>query len=291
MIPAKILLFGEHIVLQGAQALAMPWTQFGGSWDYSSDKGLQRDLPSFLAYLQALENAQQLLAPINLTTFSNEIKEGLYFKSNIPTGYGAGSSGALTAAIYQRYLIGALTTDLKVLKQQLGQMESYFHGASSGTDPMICLLNQAVLIDPEKGFSTLELDLTPSHLGGCFFVLDTGQPRKAEPWIQFFKQKCKDQGFQTLMHKALILNSNQAIHALVAGQSEVLFDAIDQISLFQIAHLAEMIPTSYQPLWRQALEGDALRLKICGAGGGGFILGFCRTEEELSKLIDRYQIY
>ncbi len=291
MIPAKILLFGEHIVLQGAQALATPWRQFGGDWAHSQDRALQRDLPRFVDYLNALAKRGQLKASLDLLTLSKEIEEGWYFKSNIPTGYGAGSSGALTAAIYQRYKQGEQASDLKVLKEQLGQMESYFHGASSGTDPLICLLKQAVLLDPERGFSTLSLDWSSTNLGGQFFVLDTQQARKAEPWIQFFKQKTEESHFYDLMHQSLIPSSNQAIQALIAGASDELFSAIDQVSLFQINHLSKMIPPAFHQLWKQALAGEIVRLKICGAGGGGFILGFSRTEEGLSNLQKQYQIY
>ena len=34
---------------------------------------------------------------------NESIKSGLYFESSIPIGYGIGSSGALVAALYEKY--------------------------------------------------------------------------------------------------------------------------------------------------------------------------------------------
>jgi len=49
---------------------------------------------------------------------------------------------------------------------------------------------------------------------------------------------------------------------------------------------SEMIPDDFQQIWRESTESDFFKLKICGAGGGGFILGMTKdwgkTEEVLS---------
>ena len=71
------------------------------------------------------------------------MKDGLYFDSSIPQGYGVGSSGALVAAIYDKYasdkitVLENLTRDkLLKLKSIFSMMESFFHGKSSGLDPL-----------------------------------------------------------------------------------------------------------------------------------------------------------
>jgi mevalonate kinase len=52
--PSKLLLFGEHTVLRGSQALAMPLLKYGGRWQFSTDKSKQYDLPKFWEYLKNL---------------------------------------------------------------------------------------------------------------------------------------------------------------------------------------------------------------------------------------------
>ncbi|WP_436570317.1 GHMP family kinase ATP-binding protein, partial [Klebsiella pneumoniae] len=82
---------------------------------------------------------------------SRELDKGLFFRSDIPQGFGLGSSGALVAAIFLRYLDKAgdfkdelkhLTMDrIQNLKSYLGALEGYFHGKSSGIDPSSIIIN------------------------------------------------------------------------------------------------------------------------------------------------------
>ena len=132
---AKILLFGEHTVIKGSQALAMPINDYYGQWKYATNKAefkkLQYDLPIFQRYLEK----QGLNQRINIAEFTFALQQGLYFDANIPTGYGVGSSGALCAAILDKFGKNNKALSLLELKQVFAQMESYFHGASSGTEP------------------------------------------------------------------------------------------------------------------------------------------------------------
>jgi len=41
-----------------------------------------------------------------------------------------------------------------------------------------------------------------------------------------------------------------------------------------------MIPGDFLGVWEQGLERDDFRLKLCGSGGGGYLLGFT---EDLPK--------
>jgi mevalonate kinase len=46
----------------------------------------------------------------------------------------------------------------------------------------------------------------------------------------------------------------------------------------------------YREIWRKGLETDRYYLKLCGAGGGGFILGFVKDMDYLLKDLDGYQL-
>ena len=52
--PSKLLVFGEHTVLRGSQALAMPLPNYAGRWQFSNDKTKQYDLPKFADYIKNL---------------------------------------------------------------------------------------------------------------------------------------------------------------------------------------------------------------------------------------------
>jgi mevalonate kinase len=71
----------------------------------------------------------------DLAELKNDVETGMYFDSSIPQGYGVGSSGALVAAIYDRYAQDKITVlenltreKLLQLKNIFSQMESFFHG-------------------------------------------------------------------------------------------------------------------------------------------------------------------
>jgi mevalonate kinase len=286
---AKILLFGEHIVLQGAEALAIPWTAFQGNWAWQADQTLQQSLPAFCRHLQQLQAQEQLLAPLDLKQFAKDLERGLYFASDIPTGYGAGSSGALCAALYKRYQTQAAPDDLVVLRAQLAQLESFFHGSSSGTDPLICYLNQAIHIIPGQGIRAFDWNW-PNDPDVHFFVIDTGIKRQTGPWVEAFKAKAETPDFRQKMQTQLILHSNQAIYALLQAESLPLLENFRQISQFHYAELQDWIPAPFHQIWKRGLDGGDYLLKICGAGGGGFILGLSQDAEVIPHLEANYKV-
>ncbi|GAB5552566.1 MAG: mevalonate kinase [Saprospiraceae bacterium] len=285
-IPAKILLFGEHIVLQGADALALPWPNFSGTWALASEDqrpSLQQQLPTLLAFLKK----QAIGRLLDLERFEVDLKTGLYFNSNIPTGYGAGSSGALCAAIFHRYLRIGPKLDLPELKAALGAVESFFHGSSSGTDPLICYLNQAVLLSGDGAIQAVELPRSSMR----FFVIDTGISRQTGPWVEKFLEKSQGQALKKVLQSELIPASNQAIQAILNQAPSALWQSMDVISKVHFQHLTSFIPPAFHELWEQGLTMDGFKLKICGAGGGGFILGLGKSKAVIDKLSTEYTIH
>lgn len=55
----------------------------------------------------------------------SEVDLGLNFESNIPVGYGLGSSGALVAAIYDDFFTEK-ASEFSELKRDLADLESFF---------------------------------------------------------------------------------------------------------------------------------------------------------------------
>jgi len=82
------------------------------------------------------------------------LNEGLAFESNIPIGFGLGSSGALSAGVYDSFCLAKANDNLELTKKHLAQIESYFHGSSSGTDPLVSFLQQGVYIESKTNIRT-----------------------------------------------------------------------------------------------------------------------------------------
>ncbi len=281
MYPSKLLLFGEYILLLGARALAVPAPIFSGGWAQagSAQTDTRREHLLQLADSTALAGIPDL----DTGTFRHDIAGGLYFRSDIPVGYGLGSSGALCAGVYDRYA-RAKTEDLSELKALFARMESHFHGQSSGIDPLTSYLNKPLVIADRNDVHLFEARpwlATPPVV----FLLDTGLPRQTGPLVQWFLEKSREANFARQLERELFPANMALLEAWQDAAEYPFWDALRRVSAFQLAFMPPMIPEYLRPIWEQLLSGDDILLKICGAGGGGFMLGFAKNQETaLEKL-------
>jgi len=286
---AKILLFGEYTIINGSHALAMPISQYSGHWaDFNNEQSISLlpDLTAFVDYLDNLDKTRNLDSDLDIQSFKYQIGKGLYFKSDIPFGYGAGSSGALCAAVFERFSKTTISIssneDLPDLRKKLAQLEGFFHGSSSGIDPLVSLINKPILIHPNSN-SIVQIP-SEGNSKGAVFLLDTGIKRKTEPFVELFLKKRENEDFVRVCEDLSSLNEN-AINLFLDDQSKELLDIVHEISSLQLEHFIEMIPKNFIPIWKNGLNNNLYKLKLCGAGGGGFILGFTSDFEQTTHSI------
>ena len=146
----------------------------------------QRATRSLFKYLEYLKS-EEAPCPFNIAAFESDLNSGLYFDSSIPQGFGVGSSGALVAAIYDRYCEDKISknpkhsTDIKALKKIFSWMESYFHGKSSGIDPTICYMGLPLLIKSKDELGSVRLPEASTGTGAVF-LLNSGTRARPNPW-------------------------------------------------------------------------------------------------------------
>ena len=260
--PAKLLLFGEYTVTLGSGALAVPFYRRSGHWEKTGQGGPDRGLTKLLTHIRS---DPDMVLLFDWKRFELEIRGGLVFRSDIPEGYGLGSSGALVAAVYDRYATGR-TDDLPTLKSLLARMEGAFHGASSGIDPLVSYLGKAVFADDDNSITLPRITL-PEGL----FLLDTGRSRDTGQLVALFRQKmASEPGFASKIHGLKQVNAN-AIQAALRGED--IKRHFKEISSIQLEIFGAMIPEDFAGQWRRGLETGSYALKLCGAGGGGYLLG------------------
>lgn len=286
----KVLLFGEHVVVQGAQALAVPLPDFQGCWEFSvqPNSAAASVLIEWADYLEEKQNSGSLGCQLDLNRFRGDLDAGMYFDSNIPQGYGAGSSGALCAALYARYANSPLPREDEAtysqLKSILGVIESFFHGKSSGADPLVSYVNRPLLFD--HGGSIRQV--TMKGAGGHLFLLDTGKARQTGPLVNIFQDWCRSESFLSNVLAELVPATEDAIQCLISGDIGELYEAFHSISYFQYRFMQEFILPPWREIWLEALSEEEHVLKLCGAGGGGFVLGLSRdievTKQRYSRL-------
>lgn len=281
---SKLLLFGEHIVIKGARALATPYAGFSGSWQWGpEDERLQQSLPDFLAYIKVKSVLAEVL---DYEAFEVDLKKGLYFDSNIPTGYGLGSSGALCAAVYKRYARKAITgenlDEVNDLQLTLARMESFFHQSSSGVDPLVCYMDCPLVLQRDQPPIVAELEIT--HHDAPLFLVDTQQSRRTAPHVAHFLGMYERPTFRGAMESRLLPANEAAINAFLQADQSSLQQAFQEISQFQFEHFQQMIPATIAPLWAEGLASKDFKLKLCGAGGGGFMLGLAKDVATFERL-------
>jgi mevalonate kinase len=270
--PAKILLFGEYVIIHGGKGLAIPYPKYGGSLGMALPAEDTQTATSQTTIAQLCRYLQQITPhEWDFEAWLLDVQQGLYFGSNVPQGFGLGSSGALVAALYARYYLQK-TTNIDQLKQILAQVESYFHGKSSGLDPLVSYLQCPVLItqNDTHSLATTAVSLHNEHYR--WLLWDSGISRQTAPLVAIFQQQMTDPTFAERYHNELVPHNEACIAALLAQDSAALLQHVKVLSQFQLAHFAAMIPAHLQSLWQKGIADDTYYFKLCGAGGGGFFL-------------------
>lgn len=293
---AKILLFGEYGIINDAQALSIPYNFYMGAFKQSEHlhgkaKKSNESLRNFLEHLKDLKSSGELMADLDLEVLEADIDHGFYFDSSIPEGYGVGSSGALCAAIYDKYAKNRIDpeTDINkenivLLKKMLGQMESYFHGKSSGLDPLICYLNLPILISSKDELGTVSIPESGKGKA-AIFLINSGQPGDTQPMVNIFMEKMKSKGFRQVMKEEFNKYNDACIQAFLKADLKPLFSNLKKLSHLALEYFTPMIPHSIHELWKKGIDTNAYYLKLCGSGGGGFILGFTRDFDKARKML------
>lgn len=293
---AKILLFGEYGIIEDSQGLTLPYSFYKGCFKFSDletefEQKSNVSLKKYAQYLEKLELSEEF--QLDLALFHSEIEKGLFFDSNIPQGYGVGSSGALVAAIFDRYSIKKREPEhiskkeLKDLKKVFGEMESFFHGKSSGIDPLICYMNLPILIENKENVDKVEIPKEEQGKG-AIFLIDSGMVGETGPMVQIFFEKLKNEGFRKTLKEEFIKYNNACIHSFLNKEMTPFFKNVKALSKWAYEHFRPMIPDSVFKVWKEGLDSNAYYLKLCGSGGGGYILGFTKDYEKAEKMLEGF---
>lgn len=296
MFYAKILLFGEYGIINDSMGLSIPYNSFEGmlSLDNAVSESTTKSNESLKGFLKYLQKHEELAAILNIEQLTADVENGLSFQSSIPQGYGVGSSGALVAAIYDQYASNKIDTDKKEgfieLKEVFSEMETYFHGKSSGLDPLICYLNLPVLIKSQGDMDTVGLPSEDKNGQGAIFLISSGQPGETQPMVNIFMEKMKEKGFRNMLKDEFTKYNDACIQSFLKRDISPLFDNMKKLSKLLLDNFSPMIPRVFHKLWKDGIESNAYYLKLCGSGGGGYYLGFTQNIEEARKKLDKYDL-
>ncbi|WP_028890175.1 mevalonate kinase family protein [Tenacibaculum ovolyticum] len=295
---AKILLFGEYGIIKDSKGLAIPFNSYKGGLKTVSNltgeaKKSNTNLVKFYSYLKTLDST---LVSFDLTSLKNDIKNGMYFDSSIPQGYGVGSSGALVASIYDKYVNNKITVlenltrdKLLALKQIFSLMESFFHGKSSGLDPLNSYLSLPILINSKENIEAAGIP-SQKEGKGAVFLLDSEQVGETEPMVNIFMNKMKNEGFREMLSDEFSLHTDACIDDFLHGNVKSLFKNVKKLSKVVLTNFKPMIPSAFHKIWEKGIQTNEYYLKLCGSGGGGYILGFTEDYEKAKTSLKDYKL-
>jgi mevalonate kinase len=292
----KVILFGEYSMIFGSNALLIPYYSVSGEWSTIISRPCERGIESnrnLFKYYDYLRKDDRFRI-LDLERMEMELNAGLFFDSNIPTGYGVGSSGALVAAIYDRFkLIEIKETDRLI--EFLAAMENYFHGSSSGIDPLQCYFGKPFVLNGQQttdnGQQILSNDFMSDDIH--IFLIDTKITSPTAPLVNIFKERRKDNIYLDKFNNRYVPLVNDCISSLIEKNDNEFFNNVSLLSKMQTEMLGHTIPENVKEFFFFDINKDGFQIKLCGAGGGGFLLGFTNDIEKTNKYWQKteYQIH
>jgi mevalonate kinase len=299
---SKILLFGEYGIIKDSKGLSIPYNFYNGALKLdgnSSEEAINsnKSLLELAKHLQRLQEGNRSAAVFNIEELQADIANGMYFDSSIPQGYGVGSSGALVASIYDKYAQNKITVlenltreKLLQLKEIFSQMESFFHGKSSGLDPLNSYLSLPILINSKDNIEPTGLPSQEKKGKGAVFLLDSGIVGETAPMVNIFMENMKQEGFRNMIKTQFVKHTDACVEDFLKGNMSSLFGNVKQLSKVVLHNFKPMIPEQFHKLWKQGIETNDYYLKLCGSGGGGYILGFTEDYEKAQQSLKDYKL-
>ena len=296
---SKILLFGEYGIIKNSKGLSIPYNFYKGGLklgDLKIDivKESNEKLSIFRDYLLKINNS---VVFFNLKKMNDDLLKGMYFDSTIPQGYGVGSSGAIVAAFYDRYaknkitVLENLTKDkIIILKNIFSKMESHFHGKSSGLDPLNSYLSLPILIHSKNQIETTGIPLQSSTGKGAVFLLDSGKSSETAPMVDIFFKSMENKNYSKIIRNDFIRITDSCVDNFLEGNFKSLFLDIKNLSKVVLENFKPMIPKDFHNIWAKGIESNDYFLKLCGSGGGGYILGFSRDFKKAKSILKDYKL-
>ena len=296
---SKILLFGEYGIIKDSKGLSIPYNFYNGALkvdENPTEEAIQSNesLVRFVDYLKALDKN---LVAFDIAILQDDVNAGMYFDSSIPQGYGVGSSGALVAAIYDKYANDKITVlenltreKLLKLKTIFSEMESFSHGKSSGLDPLNSYLSLPILINSKDNIEATGIPSQKTEGKGAVFLLDSGIIGETAPMVSIFMENMKNEGFRSMLKNQFIKHTDACVDDFLKGDIKSLFKNTKQLSKVVLNNFKPMIPKQFHELWKNGIETNDYYLKLCGSGGGGYMLGFTENIDTAKEALKAHKL-
>lgn len=259
-VPGKFVLCGEHAVLRGFPALALPHPRFRLRLRTSNAATLEVQPPSLR---DAVRGVFEQAAQIDLKVPSGSRVE---IDSDIPVAAGLGSSAALCVAL-SASLDPSLLQDVRRWNEVATRLEDRFHGTSSGMDIAVCVAREPIEFRRGEAPALLGLSELPK-----FSFHDSGLPKKTKESVAAVTAAGRSDLDQKMGDATV--SAIEGLRTYSLGRKRVGLDAVAQAMTQGMLCFEEwgLVPAQISAQRDRLLQEGALAVKLTGAGGGGYLV-------------------
>lgn len=288
--PGKIILVGEHAVVYGARAIALPIkTGLRVAVLMQEDQNEQGPFIRGVGQMflgeasrspsgpgpQILKSALNYLAE----AFGAEVTNlAIVVDGNLPPGRGLGSSAALSVALIRgihRYFSRPLTED--ILNQHALALETIFHGSPSGLDHTV-IIGERVIGFKKESDGAKVWPIRPKST--MRFVISAVGPHDGT------KNAVRELRERKKRHEEAYARIFSGLDA-IALEMEIAIERGEHASVGELMNMAQgylnalsLSTPAIEKLCAIARESGALGAKLTGAGGGGAVIALSDGNEE-----------
>ncbi|MEM4367255.1 MAG: mevalonate kinase [Candidatus Anstonellales archaeon] len=278
----KYILFGEHFVVHGAPAIALPTAN---CVEVNVEVGKKGVFPEVYANeinlmaFEALKKAVEQETGESFESFRVEI-----ISATIPIGAGMGSSAAFAVAVARGLLKELGIDDNPMLVNRLAhEMEMVYHGNPSGIDDTVATYAKPVVFTKGEGTRFISMNWSPAMI-----AVDSGFPRSTKAMVQKvgeLKQR-EPSVFESLMNSARLITKYGELY-LQSANVKGLGDLMN-INQGLLNGIGVSIP-AIEKICSQLRESGASGAKLSGGGGGGIVLGLFESKRDAESFADSFR--
>lgn len=284
---AKAILLGEHSVVYGYDALAVPVKRLTLTTHIVEDAaGLTLDTAGYhglFAAAPASYGGIEFLVRKLIEDPGRADRLRLVYRSDIPMTRGLGSSAASAVATIESidsYFHLGLTHDEIV---SLGnKAENIIHGKASGLDLQTVMSDDLIVYNRKSGFQKV-----PSRLGAWLVISDTGQIGSTAQAVARVRDLLRSHPeLKNDMDRlgAIAANGQKAWASRDARQLGTLFDAAQTI----LAGFGISTPIINRQV-ATARRAGAVGSKLSGSGLGGVVISLATTRDQAQKIAHKLE--
>lgn len=282
----KIILIGEHSVVYGKPAIAIPLKSV--SLDVYIEESDKNHIQCKFFEGELCESSEDLLGIKTLIEkfleeYNIDKKIKISIESDIPNERGMGSSAASSVGV-ARALFNYF--DIKHTEEDILEWanisEKIIHGNPSGIDINVIMNNKSVYFIRDK-----EIETFPINLNAYLVIGDTGIKGKTKEAVSDVKKLLdKDAKYMEYVDNLSILSDEARSYIEnrdLENLGNTMNKAHENLQKLQVSskELDEMVNI--------ANENKALGAKLTGGGRGGCMIALCSTLEIANNIKDKFE--